>query len=507
VSDATTKRVTLIVVCTAIGVVGIDNSILNVALPTLSKNLNASPAQLQWIVDSYAVAYAGLMLTGGSLADRFGRARLMIVGLCLFGFASGLAAASTAPATLIACRALMGCGAALLTPASMSILTNVFPDPKERSRAFSLWAASASIGFATGPVAGGILLDRFWWGSAFLVNVPIIAVLVVLAAPKIPNSQNPNPQPLDPIGVVLSVLSLGVLLWTTIEAPTRGWVSVGTLATYALGVVLFVLFVRWERSNPEAMLDLTLFEDRRFSIPTLGAAAMVFSNGGTLFVLSQFLQSVRGYSVLGAGLRLMPVPLGASVFAILSPRIAARIGNTRAVTFGLSIMTIGCVLIGQSDRHTPFWLLAITMVIFSAGQGISFTPMLSLAMEAVPTDRAGVASGANNCVRQISAAAGVAVIGSALAARYRPSLASHTANVALSAAQRADAAKSITKALNAATKIGGPTGEALRVGARQAFVDGMHIGAFVAAIGGIAGVALILGGRARSTSGSTLSNQ
>ena len=330
------RLTTLVVVCVSALVVNVDNTILNVALPTLVRELHATSSELQWIVDSYAMVFAGLLLVGGSLADRFGRKRFFLIGLTVFAGASTGAGFSGSVSLLIAWRAVMGIGAALTIPASLSIINDVFRDPTERARAIGAWAGTIGLGIAIGPIAGGLLLARFWWGSVFLVNVPITVAGFVGAVTTVPDSKNPAAEQPDPTGALLSIAGLGLLLWAIIEAPTEGWASGEVIGVGMASLAVLGAFVVWEARSRHPMLRLGLFSDRRFSVAAAGESFGTFGLLGALFVQTQFLQFDLGYSPLQAGLRILPVAAVLVVSAPLSPVIARFVGIKCTAAAGLA---------------------------------------------------------------------------------------------------------------------------------------------------------------------------
>lgn len=306
----------LAVLCVAVLVVNIDSTILNVALPTLVRKLHATSGQLQWIVDIYAMVFAGLLLVGGSLADRVGRKRLFLLGFAVFGVGSLGAAFSGSVGLLIGWRGLMGAGAALTIPAGLSILDNVFRDPAERARAVGIWGGAMGVGLAIGPLAGGLLLSRLWWGSVFFVNVPVLIAGGIAAALLLPESKRRDATPPDPAGAVLSILGLGLVLWAIIEAPARGWTSAAVVAVGAAGLAVVGAFIAWEARCPHPMLRLSFFRSRRFSVAVSAVALGLFALFGAVFILTQFLQFDLGFSPLQAGVRILPT---AAVLAAAAP--------------------------------------------------------------------------------------------------------------------------------------------------------------------------------------------
>ncbi len=290
---------TLAVLCLSLMVIGVDNTILNVALPTLVKDLNATTSQLQWIVDGYTLVFAGLLLTAGSLGDRFGRRRALSVGLAIFGTGSILSALAASPEQLIFMRCLMGIGAALIMPATLSIVTNVFRVPAERARAIAIWAGVSALGIAIGPLAGGYLLEHFYWGSVFLVNVPIVLLALVAGYFLVPDSKDPSAPRLDPIGAVLSIVGLTALVWSIIEAPTKGWGSTSTISGLAVALIILGAFAAWELHSDHPMLNVGFFKNPRFTAASQAITLTFFALFGSLFLITQYLQTVLGYSALG----------------------------------------------------------------------------------------------------------------------------------------------------------------------------------------------------------------
>ncbi|HEX3565750.1 MAG TPA: MFS transporter, partial [Acidimicrobiales bacterium] len=307
---------TLAVLCFSLLVIGVDNTILNVALPTLVRDLHASASQLQWMVDAYTLVFAGLLLTAGSMGDRFGRKKALSIGLTTFGLGSVLSAFAGSATQLIATRSLMGVGGAIIMPATLSILTNTFTNPSERAKAIGIWAGVSGMGIAVGPIAGGWLLQHFWWGSVFLVNVPVVLLGLVGGWYFITDSRDPSKPKLDPIGAGLSIVGLTALLWGLIEAPSHGWTSPSILASYAIAAVILSTFVVWERRSSHPMLDVRVFENPRFSAASSAITLVFFSMFGSFFLITQYLQNVRGYNALQAGLRIAPI---AAVLFVAAP--------------------------------------------------------------------------------------------------------------------------------------------------------------------------------------------
>jgi EmrB/QacA subfamily drug resistance transporter len=403
-------------------VIVLDNTILNVALPTLAKlkpagGLGASASQLQWIVDSYTVVFAGLLLTAGSLGDRFGRYRALVIGLVIFGVGSLMSAFATSPGTLIATRSLMGIGGAFIMPSTLSLLTNVFVDPIERRRAIGVWAGVAGLG-ALGPITGGLLLKYFWWGSVFLVNIPIVIGGLVAGYFLLPESKDPAAPKLDPIGALLSIVALVSILWGVIEAPTNGWTAASTLVAFGVGVAALVGFVKWELTCESPMLNMHFFRNPRFSAASGAITFTFFVMFGNMFLITQYFQVVLGFSALTAGLILGPQAVVMMIFAPLSPRWVARWGNKFVVATGLTLSALSMACITLLTQSTPVWIVIAVTVIQGVAMANIMAPATDSIMGALPRSKAGVGSAVNDTTRQTGGAFGVAVLGSLLASRY-----------------------------------------------------------------------------------------
>lgn len=416
------RWLTLTVLCVSLLVIVLDNTILNVAIPTLAKpgavgGIGATASQLQWIVDSYTVVFAGLLLTAGSLGDRFGRYRALVLGLSIFGVGSALSALSDSPNTLIATRSLMGIGGAFIMPSTLSILTNVFTDPIERRKAIGLWAGVAGLG-ALGPITGGFLLTHFWWGSVFLVNVPIVAVGLVAGYFLIPDSRDPSAPHLDPVGAVLSIIGLSVLLWGVIQAPENGWTSGQVLLAFGVGLAVLAAFIWWELHTANPMLNMHFFKNPRFSAASGAITLTFFTLFGTLFLMTQFLQVVLGFSALKAGLVLGPQALMMLTFAPMSSIWVGKFGNKVVVATGLTIVAASLALIGLLSVDTPTIAVIAATMVMGLGMANIMAPATDSIMGSLPRAKAGVGSAVNDTTRQTGGAFGVAVLGSLLASRY-----------------------------------------------------------------------------------------
>jgi EmrB/QacA subfamily drug resistance transporter len=417
------RWLTLLVLCISLVVIVLDNTILNVAIPTLAHpqaqgGLGATASQLQWIVDAYTLVFAGLLLTAGSLGDRFGRYRFLAFGLTIFGIGSALSAFGTSANVLIATRAIMGIGGAFIMPSTLSIITNVFTDPKERGKAIGVWAGVSALGLGLGPISGGFLLEHFWWGSIFIVNVPIVIAGLVLGYLLIPESSDPSHGRLDPVGALLSIVALGSILWAIIEAPSKGWASNPILAAFAVGFALLACFFAWELHTDHPMLDMRFFKNPRFSAAS-GAITLVFlSLFGTLFLMTQYLQSVLGYSTMKAGAVLLPQAAVIMIFAPLSNVWVQKLGNKVVVTAGLLLVTTSLLLFTTLQPNSGvLHIIGITMLM---GLGMSnvMAPCTDSIMGSLPRAKAGVGSAVNDTTRQMGGAIGVAVFGSIMASHF-----------------------------------------------------------------------------------------
>jgi EmrB/QacA subfamily drug resistance transporter len=470
---------TLVVLCLSLVIVVVGNTVLNVALPTLVRDLHASNSALQWVVDAYGLVFAGLLLTAGAIGDRFGRKGALTAGLVIFGGASTVAAFSSSSGQLIALRAVMGIGAALIMPATLSILTNVFP-PHERAKAIAIWAGLAGAGAAVGPVAGGFLLEHFWWGSVFLVNVPLVVAALVGGRVLVPKSQDPHAEQLDPTGAVLSMVGLGGLLYGIIEGPSHGWRAAATLGPLLGGIAVLVGFAMWELRAQHPMLDLRFFKNRTFASATAAINLVFFAMFGTFFLLTQYLQLVLGYGTLEAGVRMLPMAFAMMVSAPMSAKFVARFGSRKVVSTGLSILALGLLLLAQSDVHTPYWHLVAAIVTMAVGMGLSMAPSTTGIMASVPLRKAGVGSAVNDTTRELGGALGVAVLGSLLASKFTAALPASV--LGLPGPARTAVRSSLGGALGVARSLPPAVGVPLEAAAKGAYVDAMSVSLVAAAI-------------------------
>ena len=483
----------LAVVCASALIVNVDNTILNVALPTLVRRLHATSSELQWIVDSYAMVFAGLLLVGGSLADRFGRRRVFLIGLTVFAAGSIGAGFSSSVHLLTAWRAVMGSGAALTIPASLSIINDIFRDPMERGRAIGAWAGTIGLGIAIGPIAGGLLLARFRWGSVFLVNIPIVVAGFVGALLLVPDSKNPAADRPDPGGAVLSIAGLSLLLWAIIEGPTQGWTSASVVGVGVASLAVLGGFVAWEALSRHPMLRLELFSDRRFSVAAAGESLGAFGLLGALFVQTQFLQFDLGYSPLQAGLRILPLAAVLGVSAPLSPIVARVIGTKLTVAAGLAAIAGGLWQISAASRlGTTYGDVVPGMLLIGLGAGLLLPTATNSVVGSIPQGDSGIGSATNAVALQVGGALGVAVIGSVLSTRYQDRMTAALAGRHVPMAATHTILGSLGGALAVAAGAGGATGALLARAARAAFMSGNGVSLAVGAAVALGGAVLVL---------------
>jgi EmrB/QacA subfamily drug resistance transporter len=480
------------VLCLSLFVIVVDNTIVNVALPTISRELGASTSQLQWVVDAYSLVFAGLLLAAGSLGDRFGRKGALQLGMVAFAVCSVLAGLAQTPEQLIAARAAMGIGAALIFPATLAILTNVFTDPSERAKAIGAWAGVTGLAVALGPVTGGWILEHFAWGAIFLVNLPIAAVALLLGRAFVPTSRDPDAPRLDPVGFVLSIVGVVAVVWATIEAPTYGWTSPTILGAYVFGAVVLVTFVAWERRSTHPMLDVQVFSNARFSAASISVAFAFFALFGFIFLITQYFQVVRGYNTLSAGVHTLPFAVAVGITSPLSARLALRIGTKAVVAGGLAVMGVGFVVASTNGIDTPYWgPVVLAMVLIAAGLGLATAPATESIMGSLPVGKAGVGSAVNDTTRELGGTLGVAVLGSVFSSVYGPALAEKLAGLPIPGSAL-DAAKESVGATLAVAQQAGQGGPLIVEAARTAFVDGLGAASLVAAAVVFAGSVLAL---------------
>jgi EmrB/QacA subfamily drug resistance transporter len=475
---------TLAVLSVSLLIVIIDDTVINVALPTLQRELHASAAGLQWIVDAYILAFASLLLTMGALGDRYGRKRFLQLGLVVFAAASVFSAYASTTGALIVGRAVMGVGGALIMPSTLSVLVDVFPR-EERVRAIGIWTGIASLGIPLGPIVAGWLLERFWWGSVFLLNLPIAIISLVAGAVLVPESRNLAPRRLDPVGMASSAAALTALVYGIIEAPSKGWTSPAVIGAFVTAAVIGAAFVAHEARTTEPMLDLALFRQPRLAWGTVAISLASLALTGLAFELTQYLQVAKGYTPLQAGLRFVPIALGFGIAGPASQRLVARLGVARTVAGGLGVVAALFALLSQIDAATSYWLLGPVLFGVGIGVGAAFVPATDAVMATVPEGNASLGSAINDTSRQVGAALGIGIMGSLANAAYASRIG--PAATRLGSGVAAAARQSVNAAVQIADRIGGPAGSALRRAAITAFSDGFGIAVLVI------GVVLALG--------------
>jgi EmrB/QacA subfamily drug resistance transporter len=491
---APSKPLVLAALLVASFVINLDTTLVNVALPTLTRELGASTAQLQWVVDAYNLVFAALLLTCGSLSDRLGRKGMLLVGLAVFGVASFGGGYATSPAELIAARAVMGLGAAMTFPATLSLLTGVFTSRKERALSIGLWGATGGLAIALGPIVGGFLLEHYSWSSIFYTLGPVSLAVIALVARFVPRSRNAAPPRLDWAGLILSGGFMGLLVYTVIEAPARGWASAASLGGFAAAALLLIAFIIAERRTGEPMLDVALFQDMRFSAASAAVTVAFFTLFGFIFLMTQFFQVVRTYSPLSTGVHLLPVAVSVAVGSTLGTRLAVRFGTKAIVTAGL-VLQAGFYFWVASDLSPTlsYGTIAIQMVVYGLGMGLTSAPATESIMGAVGVERAGVGSAVNDSTRLLGGTLGVAVIGSVYASLYNSRL-----NAALPAALPQTLTRLAHQSVGAAFAVSGqltahgqPAAAAVvRQAAINAFDHGLSLGCVVAGAVALAGALL-----------------
>ncbi len=476
----------LAVVILAVIAIGLDQTVLNVAIPTLQRELGATASELIWMVDAYIVVFAATLLVTGALGDRYGRAKAFYLGLIIFGLSSLGAAYSKTTGQLIASRAVMGVSGALLMTSTLSIVTNVFPR-EERGRAIGVWAGVSAMGIFLGPVIGGALLENFWWGSVFLINVPVAALALIAGFILVPDSKDPHAGAIDYPGFVLSMAAISLLVYGIIEAPSRGWNDSVVLVTLIASVPLTIAFIWWELRASNPLLDLRFFRHPRFSSGVAGTSLASFTRLGVGFGLTQYLQFVQGNSPLEAGVRMLPLVLGIAVGAGFSDRLVKRMGTNWVVSGGLLLLAGGSAALVFWQPNTEYWIVGLNLFVIAFGVGNVMAPSTDAVMGAVPEEKAGVGSAMNGVARMVAGALGAAIIGSLMYTIYGNMM---TDAVAALPAEAAEAASdSVGAAIYLAESLPEPLGPALASEAAAAFTDSFGwailIGAGVALIAAV----------------------
>lgn len=465
------------VLCLALLVLGVDNMILNLAIPSLMRDLGASPADVQWIMDAYILAFAGALITAGGLSDRYGRRLALLVGLSVLGAGSVLAAFASEPWHLVACRAVMGLGAAFAMPSTLSILITVF-DPSEQRQAMAAWTVVGMVGVVAGPTLGGLLLEHYWWGSAFLVNVPIAVAWIIATLVLVPESRGPA-RPADPVGALLSLAGMIALVWAIISLPHDGW-SGPVIGALVVAGAVGAAFVAWESRREHPLLPLGMFRDRRFSGASLSVVLLVFATGALLLALTQYLQFVLGYGPMKAGLALAPYAVAVAVCNALGATLGRKLSNRTLTVAGMLVIAAGFAVLAAIGPDDGYPMLIAGLVVMGIGAGLAGPAVYASLMGAIPREHAGVGSAVNDTVQQAGLALSVAILGSVLTGAYKGALPDEAGIPEEARASIAD-----TLALAAST------GNAeLAATAREAFVSAMSIGSITGVICSLAGAAL-----------------
>ena len=482
----------LAVLCISLFVIVMDNTIVNVALPTLARELDAGTSSLQWIVDAYTLVFADLLLAAGGLGDRFGRKGALLAGLALFGAFSAAGAFASSTGQLISARAVMGVGAALIFPTTLAIVVNVFTEPRERAAAIGIWTAIAGVGVALGPISGGWLLEHFSWGSVFLVNVPVTVAGIVGTLVLVPRSRDPRAPRLDLPGLALSIAGVTLLVWSLIEAPSHGWISATTIGGITGAAVLLAVFSWWERRVPAPLLDVNLFRNMRFTAASLAITLGFFALFGFIFLVTQYLQLVKGYSALQAGVRTLPFAIAMVVAAVSSPKVVPRIGTKVVVAAGLALMAAGFAIASTNDASTSYSVIASAMVLMGFGLGSAAAPATDSILASVPREKAGVGSAVNDTTREVGGTLGVAVLGSIMASVYGGRILDALSGTSLPAGLRAAAGDSLAAALQIAGGVGGAAGRDIALAGQDAFVQAFQIGSVVTGAVALVGAVIAL---------------
>ncbi|MFC8826264.1 MFS transporter [Streptomyces sp. NPDC057137] len=480
------------VICLAQLTVLLDNTVLSVAIPSLTTELHASTADVQWMINAYSLVQSGLLLTAGNAADRYGRKKMLIAGLALFGVGSLAAGLAQSSGQLIAARAGMGVGGALLITTTLAVIVQIFDDA-ERIKAIALWSTVNSVGFAAGPVLGGAVLDHFWWGAIFLINIPVVVLGLTAVVALVPESRSRQGDRPDLLGALLSVIGMTAVVYAIISGPDHGWTSGQVLLPAAVGVLVLGAFVAWESRIPYPMLDMHFFRNQRFVGAVAGAVLVAFGMTGSLFLLTQHLQFVLGYDPLDAGLR--TAPLAVTVVALnltgLGPWLAGKLGTPATIAVGMSLVAAGLAAIAVLGAGGYSGML-VGLVVMGAGVALSMPVMANAIMSAIPPEKAGVGAGVNGTLAEFGNGLGVAVLGAVLNSRF-------AALVPV-----AVGASSLPAALAAVES--GPGGDAERAAISDAFASGLETSQLVGAVAVLAGglLAALLLRRAERTDRSEL---
>ena len=470
------------VLCLSVLLVVVDNTIVNVALPTISRDLSASTEALQWVVDGYTLVFAGLLLVGGNLGDRLGRRRALQAGLALFAVFSVAAALSRSSGELIAARAAMGAAAALVYPATLAILNNAFTVARERATAIGIWSGVSGLAVAIGPVSGGLLLRHFSWSSVFYVSVPVAAVALIAGRLLLPESRDPKAGRFDPLGGLLSAAGITLLTWSIIEAPKHGWGSAWTVGGLFGALAILALFAWSQARRPDPMLDVRLFRNPRFSAASGSIALAFFGLFGFIFLITQYFQVVRGYDPLRAGVATLPFAIVTGALSPVAILIMRRIGTKLVVASGLVVMSAGFVVAATTPQNAPYWgQIVIAMSLMAAGLALTTGPATDAIMGALPLAKAGAGSAVNDTTREVGGTLGVAILGSVLSSYYGNHLSTALTRLGAPSAVVHEASQSVVAGLVTAAHFPPALRSAAAESVRQSFMTGLHAGSSVAA--------------------------
>jgi EmrB/QacA subfamily drug resistance transporter len=483
----------LATVCLAAFAINLDTTIVNVALPDIGRELMATTRQLQWIVDGYNLAFAALVLTAGSLGDRFGRRPALLIGLAGFAVTSGVGALAGSPEALIAVRFAMGAFAALIFPTTLSIITNTFPNRSERARAIGIWGAVTGLGVAIGPVTGGLLLERYQWPAVFVALVPVALIAMAATFALVPESSDPGNARLDLPGLLVSSAAIGLLVYTIIQGPERGWNAPATLAGFAVTALLVVAFIFIERRRPHPMIDVSLFRNPAFSAASGSVTVAFFGLFGFIFIVTQYFQFIRGYGALSTGARILPVAITIAVGSVVGVILAGRVGTRAVVVLGLISLGSSFAWISQSPIDMPYTTIVAQMVLMGLGLGLTTAPATESILSVLPPAKAGVGSAVNDATREAGGTLGVAVIGSIFTSLYADRLAS-TAFQGLPEPVTQASQDSVAAALTTVTRASDAVQAQLLDGLQSSFMHGFHAASVVAAavclVGAVGALAL-----------------
>jgi EmrB/QacA subfamily drug resistance transporter len=472
----------LAVLCLSVLLVVVDNTIVNVALPTISRQLSASTQDLQWIVDAYTLVFAGLLLVGGNLGDRLGRRRVLQAGLALFALTSVGAALARSTGELITGRAAMGVAAALIYPATLALLTSTFTIARERATAIGIWSGVSGLAVAIGPVTGGLLLRHFSWSSVFYINVPIVIIALTAGLRLLPESRDPKAGRFDPLGALLSVAGTALLVWTVIEAPQHGWTSATTAGGFAGSLLILAGFACWQLRRPDPMLDVRLFTNPRFTAASGAIALAFFGLFGFIFLITQYFQVVRGYDPLRAGVATLPFAIVTGALSPAAIALMKRTGTKVVVTAGLVLMSAGFLVASGSAVNSAYWGRIITaMILMAAGLALTASPATEAIMGALPPGKAGAGSAVNDTTRELGGTLGVAIVGSVMSSAYGSHVLAALTRLGAPVAVISAARQSVVAGLDVAAHLPPGLRDAAAAAARQAFMDGLRAGSLVAA--------------------------